>query len=240
MDKIIKIVVIASIILLGVLGLKNKQIETELFKERQKHKKEIIRNDSLQFVMRGHYRKMVADTLTRKQLRVLAEEITELKNRKPIYVTKTIIQPIEVLKETDGITVHKDSVFIEDFYPNKESPFLKYTNKLSTKTERGISNFKFEPIALEKVVTEKEGGLYQIDFKGPDFIEVKSIDIQTEPILKHKEDNWGTLIGVEYGKSLDTDLNVFEINAYQRYKKFYAGIAVNTNNDLKLGVKVEF
>lgn len=239
MNKIIKIVAIALIILVGVLGFKNKQIETKLFEEKQKYRKEIIRNDSLQFVVKGHYRKMVADTLTSNQLKDLVEEIIELKNRKPIYVTKTIIQPVEVLKETDSINVVSDSIFIKDYYPNKENPFLKYTNRTSIKTEKGISNFKFEPIELVEVVTEKEDGLYQIDFIGPDFLEVKSLSIQTEPILKPVNNNWGTIIGIEYGKNLDTKTNIFEINIYQRYKKFYIGGSLSSNKDIKGGIKIE-
>jgi hypothetical protein len=239
-NKMLIALILILIVISGVFWFQKRLAEKKVFQAQQELRVEKIAQDSLVKISDGYYQKLVADTLTGKQLKDLAEEIIELKNRKPIYVTKTIIQPVEVLKETDNITVEKDSVFIEDYYPSKEKPFLKYTNKFSLITEKGTSNFKFEPITLKEVVTEKEDGFYQIDFKGPDFLEVQSINIQTEPIIKYRADNWGTLIGVEYGKNLDTNLNMFEINAYQRYKKFYVGIAVSSNKDLKGGIKIEF
>jgi hypothetical protein len=239
-DKMLIAIILILAIVSGVFWFQKTSAEKKMYQTQRELRVGKISQDSLVKVSDGYYQKLVADTLTSKQLKKLAEDIVDLKNRKPIYVTKTIIQPVEVLKETDSVTIVKDSIFIKDYYPNKENPFLKYTNRTSLKTEKGISNFKFEPIELSQVVTKKEDGLYQVDFKGPDFLEVKSMDIQTEPIKEHKPDNWGTLIGIEYGQNLDTKTNVFEINAYQRYKKFYIGIAVSTDQDLKGGTKLEF
>lgn len=182
---------------------------------------------------------MVADTLTQKQLEKLAAEVTELKNRKPVSVTKTIIQPVRIEKEVDSISSKGDSIFVEDYYPNKTNPFLRYTNRLSLTTLKGESDFLFSPINLSQVVTKKEDGLYQVDFKGPDFLEVKSLDIQTEPQLEPVKDNWGTLIGIEYGKNLDSNKNVFGVNVYERYKKFYLGGSITTNKDFMGGLKIE-
>lgn len=163
-----------------------------------------------------------------------------MQNRKPVSVTRTIIQPVRIEKETDTIEREGDSIRIVDFYPDKLNPFLKYTNNFSLITNTGNSSFNFNPITLTQVVTEKDGGLYQIDFKTPDFLQVNSIDIQTTPMAPPPVDNWGTLIGIEYGKNLESQQNIFEINAYQRYKKFYFGGAVSTNKDVKGGIKFEF
>lgn len=227
------------LVVVALLWVKTNKINSELLKEKLKYKTEIIKNDSLQKINEGHYKKLVADTLTRKQLKALIADVTELKNRKPISLTTTIIKPVEIRKETDQISVEKDSAFIEDYYPNKDNPFLKYTNRFSLSTQKGSSNFSFNAVTLKQVVTKKENGLYQVDFKGPDFLELKSLDIQTEPIVEPVKDNWGTLIGVEYGKNLSSQENVFEVNLYQRYKKFYLGIAASTNKDLKGGIKIE-
>lgn len=233
------LIIILSIVAI-VFWLQKRSAQKEVFQAKQETRKIIISQDSLVKVSDGYYQKLVADTLTRQQLKQLAEEIVELKNRKPISITNTIIKPVEVLKETDYISVENDSVFIEDYYPEKNNPFLKYTNRFSLKTQRGVSNFKFDSIKLTQVVTRKEDGLYQIDFKGPDFLEVQSIDVQTEPIIKSIKDNWGTIIGIEYGKNLENKQNIFELNAYQRYKKFYVGASVSSNKDIKGGIKVEF
>lgn len=227
------------LVVVALLWVKTNKINSELLKEKLKYKTEIIKNDSLQKINEGHYRKLVADTLTRKQLKDLIADVTELKNRKPISLTTTIIKPVEIRKETDQISVEKDSVFIEDYYPNKETSFLKYTNRFSLSTQKGLSNFSFNEITLKQVVTKKENGLYQVDFKGPDFLELKSLDIQTEPMSEPVKDNWGTLIGVEYGQNLENKTNIFEVNLYQRYKKIYVGASVSTNKDLKGGIKIE-
>mgnify|MGYP003654526179 FL=1 len=222
------------------MWFKLQKVEARAFQAEQIVRKQVISKDSLKKISDGYYQKLVADTLTSKQLTDLAAQITELKNRKPISVTKTIIQPIEVLKETDNIVVEQDSVFIEDYYPKKENAFLKYNNRFSLKTQKGKSTFKFAPIVLNQVVTKKDNGLYQVDFKGPDFLELKSIDIQTEPMAPQKVDNWGTLVGVEYGQNLETSTNIYGINLYQRYKKIYLGASFNTDNSVKGGIKIEF
>lgn len=239
-DKILAIVVIILLIVIGIFWFQKRAAEKQVFEAQQEVRKSIIAKDSLQKISDGHYQKLVADTLTQSQLKKITQEIIDLKNRKPISVTTTIVKPVQIVKDTDNIDVKEDSVFIEDYYPRKEYYFLKYTNRLSLKTKKGISDFNFSPIKLTQVVTKKDNGLYQVDFKGPHFFEVESLDIQTEPILEPKKDNWGTLIGIEYGKNLDTKNNIFEINAYQRYKKFYIGGAVSNDNNLKAGIKFEF
>lgn len=191
-------------------------------------------------VSNGFYQKIIADTLTKHQLKKLAEEITELKGRKPITITNTVIKPVYMDKPSDIVIVRNDSISITDYYPNKENPFLKYSNKTSLKTKKGRSTFDWKPIKLSQVTTKKDNGLYQVDFKGPDFLEVESLDIQTEPMAEPIKDNRGTLIGIEYGKNLGIEENIFEINVYQRYKKFYLGGAVSTDKDLKAGIKFEF
>lgn len=239
-NKLLMILVIILIIISGIFWFQKRSAQKREFQTQQLIRKKTIAEDSLVKLSDGYYQKLVADTLTKQQLKKLAEDIIELKNRKPISVTTTIIKPIEVLKETDSIKIVKDSVYIEDFYPKKDKPFLKYTNRFSLKTQKGISTFKFDSIKLTQVTTKKENGLYQIDFKGPDFLELQSVDIQTEPILEQVKDNWGTLIGLEYGKNLDSNNNIFEINAYQRYKKFYLGGSISSNKNIKGGIKIEF
>jgi len=239
-NKVLVSLILILTILVAVLWIQKNTAQKKHFQTQQELKKSVIKSDSLVKLSDGYYAKLVADTLTRKQLKKLAADIVDLKNREPVSITTTIIQPVEVLKDTDSISVVKDSVFIKDFYPNKESPFLTYSNRFSLKTQKGLSNFVFDSITLRQVITKKENGLYRIDFKGPDFLEVKSLDIQTEPKIQLVKDNWGTLIGVEYGKSLEIDKSIFEVNVYQRYKKFYIGGAISSNNYLKGGIKFEF
>ena len=239
-DRIYLIVIAILLLIGGYLWYKNHRTERDFFEQGQVLKKQIIKSDSLVKVTDGFYQKLVADTLTRKQLRSLAEKITGLENREVTSVTTTIIQPKEIVKTTDGIISTTDSLFIEDYYPKKENYFLRYTNRLSKTTEKGISRFSFKEVRIDNVVTKKDNGLYQVDFKGPDFLELRSLDIQMEPIIENKRDNWGTLIGIEYGRNFEVDEQVFGINAYQRYKKVYFGGGISTDETAKVGIKVEF
>ena len=225
--------------IIGVLWFMKNQAEKREFEANQEIRKQIIAADSLVKLSDGYYQKLVADTLTKKELKKLAEKIVDLENRDPVSITKTIIQPVEIRKETDSILVEKDSVFISDFYPNKENPFLKYTNRFSLKTQKGESAFTFDTINLTQVVTKKKDGLYQVDFKGPDFLQLKSIDIQAEPMAPKEIDRVGFLFGVNYGKEMNTNMEFIEIDSYLRINKFYIGAGLNSKWDFKAGIKIE-
>ena len=76
--------------------------------------------------------------------------------------------------------------------------------------------------------------------KVPDFMKIGTIDIQALPQRVYKKDNWGYLFGVEYGRDLNTNINLININSYIRFKKFYIGGQFNTNNSYSYGIKIEF
>lgn len=194
----------------------------------------------MQDLSNGLYRKLVADTLNTNELRKLAKEVTDLKNRKPIIIEKTVIRPEYIEKEIDGVYVEKDSVFIEDFYPQKDNPFLEYTNKFSITTQKGASKFKFNPIELTKVVSEGDNGIFRVDFKGPEWLKVESIDIQATPLVQEKKDKFGILLGIDYGKNINTNEKFLGLNSYIRYNKVYIGGGATSNGDIRGGIKIEF
>ena len=188
----------------------------------------------------GYYQKLVADTLTKSELKKLAGDIVDLQNRKPIIVERIIIKPEYIEKEIDGVKVDKDSVYIEDYYPNKESPFLKYSNRFSLKSEKGISQFEFDSINLSAVITQRKDGLFEADIKGPEFLKISNVDIQSIPLTPEKPDNFGILMGVDYGVDFKNKTNFINVSSYIRNKKFYIGGGVNTNGQFSGGVKYEF
>lgn len=239
MKDTLKYIVLLAAMVISVYGYhqlfvkpKEQRLQAELNKQK-------IQNDTLTKIADGYYTKLVADTLTQKQLKKLAEEVIELKNRKPVSVTKTVIQPVRIEKETDTISEIGDSIFITDSYPDKENPFLKYTNRFSLVDKKGVSEFDFSEITLSEVVTKKEDGLYQIDFKGPDFLEVKSINIQTEPQKKNEKDNSGILVGLNIEKDFTNNSTYYNPNAYYRFKKFYIGGGASTKGSGMFGIKIE-
>lgn len=238
-EKIYKILSIVMIIAGIILLLQRNRAQAKLQQSQQELRKEKIYSNKLLKVSDGYYQKFIADTLTKAELRRITKELIDIKNRKPISVTNTIIQPKEVIKETDYIDVVEDSIFIEDYYPNKSIGFLKYTNRLSIKSKKGFSKFKFDTISINQVVTKRSDGIYQVDFIGPEFLDLKSISIQAEPMESQEPDNTGLLLGVEYGKNINNDRSFIGADAYFRFKKFYIGIGANTNTDVKAGIKIE-
>lgn len=225
---------------LVILWTKNEKIKKQKFLMQLEARKTKLSSDSLLIISEGHYQKLVADSLEIGELKSIIDSVIDLNGRTPKTITKTVIKPIEIIKYVDSTRIKNDSIFITDYYPDKETSFLKYTNRTSLATQKGKSKFNFSPITLNHIVSKKNNGFYTVDFVGPEFIEVESLDMQAEYLPAEEKDNWGTLIGVEYGQNLENQTNIFEINAYQRYKKFYFGGAVSTNKDLKAGIKIEF
>lgn len=238
-DKIYLGIIAALLIIAAIFYLRKEQEKTKRFETEQELRVTKIRHDSIVKITGGYYQKLVADTLTKIQLKRLTSQVIDLKEREPVSITTIEAGPKNLAKEVDKIELKEDSLFVEDYYPNKIKPFLKYTNNISLKTKLGKSNFKFSTIKITQVVTKKENGLYQIDFISPDFIDVRSIDIQSEPMEKKKIDNWGTIIGMDYGKNLNTQKSTFGISVYKRYKKFYIGASIDSEQSVKGGVKIE-
>lgn len=144
------------------------------------------------------------------------------------------------MKITEKIYINKDSIFIKDYYPNKSNYFLEYSNKLSLKDTIGKSYFKFKPLNLDIVITQKEDGLFEADIKTPEYIKLEKIDIQAVPLKFKKKDNFGVLIGTGLGKNFENNKNYINGNIYLRYKKVYIGIEGNTINQSLIGIKKEF
>tara|TARA_R110000868_G_scaffold74337_2_gene214910 strand:- start:30835 stop:31560 length:726 start_codon:yes stop_codon:yes gene_type:complete len=238
-NKILLSIIALLILSVGILWIQKSRAKNQVFQTQQELRKKTIAQDSLVELSDGYYQKLVADTLTAKQLKKVTSELVELKRRKPISVTSVVAAPKSIKKDVDKVVVEKDSIFVEDYYPDKLKPFLKYTNRISVKTEKGKSEFKFNKIKLTQVVTKKENGLYQVDFVAPEFLDVSSIDIQAEPMKEKEKDNWGTVIGVEYGRNLDSNRDVFGVNLYKRYKRISIGAGIDSDKTVKGGVRIE-
>ena len=183
----------------------------------------------------------MADTLDKKELHKLAAKIVDLEGREPVIINQTIIKPEDRETTISEIEIKEDSIFVEDYYPNKENPFITYNNKLSTTTSTGIGKFSFTGITLTAVITETDKGIFEADIKVPDFINITKVDIHSKPLdnKKKKKDNFGILIGSNYGKDIKQNKNFIDLNSYVRYKKFYLGGGFNTKGDIRFGGKLE-
>jgi hypothetical protein len=204
-----------------------------------RYKLEVLRNDKLEKVAEGHYRKKVADSLTQKQLNKIVDSLgLELKT-KPKTITKIKFVPIEVEKPIDSISIIDHMVNIVDYYPDIQTNFIKYSNKFNLLTSKGVGKFEFSPIDISIVLSQREDGIFQSDIKVPDFISIGSVDIQSTPMEIPKIDNFGWILGVGYGKQFN-DSDFVRFTTGIRYKKIYLEVGGNTNNSVDGGIKFEF
>lgn len=234
-----KILLIISILLL--LGFAcsyyifNKK-ENEWKRERAITK---IKNDSLVKIKDGQYTKLLADTLTRVQLRKKIKELgIELENA--LLAQKLTLRARDTIKIIEEVNVTDTTLTFTDFYPKKENFFVKHITSLNIKDTTATGEFNFNPITISLAASEQSDGTYKIMTKLPEFFELTSLDIQSLPIEQRKEDKFGILFGVDYVKGLDIVENNIDFNTYIRIKKFYIGGGYRTDNTLKGGIKIEF
>ncbi|MCB1712425.1 MAG: hypothetical protein KDH96_08095, partial [Candidatus Riesia sp.] len=159
---------------------------------------------------------------------------------KPKVVYKIKYVPKEVEKPVDSIKIDKDSVQVEDYYPQKDNYFVKYKNKISLADSTGIGEWTFQPISLSGVISQREDGIFQADFKTPEWLKIEDVDIQAIPLEPPKIDNFGWILGGGLGKDFKADETFVRLSAGLRYKKFFLDVGATTNQTLDAGIKVEF
>ena len=203
-------------------------------------KKQIIKNDNLVKIDSTTYKKLVADTLTKKQLKQKIDSL-KIKVKEPKVVEEIVFVPKEVVKkEVDTVVVKDSTVNIVDFYPQKENYFIKYSSTINTLKKEATSDWNFKPKKISLAIGLDKNGMYEVKTKVPEFIKITSIDVQTEPKKVINNDNFGYLIGAGYGTNLNTEESYLNINTGIRYKNTYLLINVGTNNTINGGLTFEF
>lgn len=149
-------------------------------------KKEVewrIKTDSLVKVSETQYTKLIADTLTISELRkeIKRLEIENIKKPKTVTVIDWKIRDGEKTVDTLYLPSEGKKLYISDFYPNKENPFVNYTLRDT------IGKFKFYPQQIAIVVSENKDGTWKTDVKGSDYFEItdiKAVGIQRPTVTK--------------------------------------------------------
>lgn len=214
--------------------------EKELQSLKELYKKEVLKNDSLVKVNEMQYRKLVADTLT---IRELEKEIKELGielSAKPKIIEKIVFKPIEIEKPTDSISIEEDNLTIEDYYPQKENYFVKYLNKTNLTTKEGTSTFYFSPVPISIVISQRDDGIFQSDIKSPEWLTVEAVDILAIPMEHPKIDKFGVLVGVGIGRDFEKYETYGRFSVGVRYKTLYLDVGGGTNKQADASVKIEF
>lgn len=190
-----------------------------------------IKNNTLVKISEGYYSKLVADTLTKKELREKVRSL-ELEVENPIIVEVIKFVPKEIDTEIGEVEVLNDTIRQTDYYPQKEDYYVKYSSKTNIKTEKGVGNFSFQPQEFKLAIGQKEDGTYEVKTRLPEYFEITGLDVQALPMTPKKKDNFGILLGGGYGQNLTTKEEFLNIQAGVRYKKTYFFLNGGTNNTL--------
>jgi len=239
--KKLNLYLIGIIILLLLGGWFGKQYyDGKLEKAYLENRTLKISKDELQKISDEQNRKLVADTLTQKQLNKIVDNLKLKLDAKPKIIIKTIVVPKEIEKPIDSVIVKNDSITINDYYPNKENYFVNYFAKINIKTQKGIGKFSFKPIELSLIISQRKDGIYQLDSKSPKWMKINNIQVQSLPLTSEEKDNFGWIIGGGYGKDYKTFENYFRVNSGFRWKKLYIQGGINTlgQGDINLNLEL--
>lgn len=241
MKNLTKILIGIIFIMALIFGFTRNSYKNKIDKLNNKVRTSIIAKDSLKELSEGLYTKLVADTLTKRELRHKIDSLQlALKDPKIVTEIKIVIKEIE--KPVDGFVVKDSVVTINDTYPNKENPFVNYNASLNLITKKGVGKFKFTPFKIDLAIGRNKDGTYKINSKVPEFMEITSLDVTATPIspAEDKKDNFGILLGPSIGRDFRSKETFFGLGVDMRIHKFYIGVQGNTNGTASGGIKIEF
>jgi hypothetical protein len=239
--KLKDILLVVSVVALLFFAYSWNYAKKQAKEAQRKEQVRLVRNDSLRLIVEGTYTKLVADSLTKKQMQKVIEKLgIDLKNA--ILSQKIVFVPIDKKGEIKDIKVTDTTLTLLDYYPEKVNYFVKHTTTLKTKDTTATGEFNFNPITLSLGIAQQKNGTYKVITKLPEFFKINSLDIQALPLEpQYKKDVFGVLFGVDYVKPLDNNDNFdIDFNSYIRINKFYIGGGYRTDNSVKAGIKVEF
>jgi HD superfamily phosphohydrolase len=236
----LKTIIIIGIFVFLALYVSKCSHDNETEKLRTELKKETLRNDTLKKISEDIYEKLVADSLTKKELFKILKQL-EIDVKNPKIITRIEYKQKDVEKEVDEIKL-KDSILqIIDFYPNKDQYTLKYSSDINLINKKGKGKFEFIAQSLDLVISETEKGLWKATLKTDnEFVEINSLDVQTLPdVTQPQKSNWAKFGGVKYNTNLNDNKNL-EILGGVRYKKLSVLGSANSSSQLGLGFMLDF
>lgn len=236
----LKVTHIIILILVAVIIILSKCSSNKIEGLRADINKTKIKNDSLRKDKDGVYKKYVADSITKKELKKKVKEL-EIKANKPLIVERVVFKPMDIEKEPEVISHTGDTLMVTDYYPKKEDYFIRYDLQIKDSTY-SKSKFSFSDIKVGIVVDEVEDGLYETKIKAPDFIKVGSVDVHMLPETTQelKPDNFGFLLGAGIGQDYLNNTKYLKLGTGIRFKKTYLQIQATTNQSVDLTLTYEF
>lgn len=211
--------------------IKKEDLKRELRIER-------IKNDSIKKVAEGHYSKLVADTLTKRQLRAKIKEL-EFEIDNPTEVGNISLSFDK--KETKTKVEKKDSVIkLEDHYPNKKEPFITYSATINKYTNESRGLFVIRDLELITARGLNLDGTTRFDIKVPEFSTVRTLNIQSLDTYQSRRSNFAYLMGGQAVYDYNTNEIHAGVNFGLRHKKTYLTVGTATNGTINTGLTFEF
>lgn len=232
------ILIIIIIALLGIGFFTYNRMQNKIDESREEVRKSIIKQDSLRYV-NGEYRRLVGDTATVKELRDRIREL-QLQVEDPIIIEKIVFKPVDTVKLIDSIYINEGIAYIDDYYPNKENYYVRYSNHFSLDNLTGNSEWRWQNIDIDLAISQNEDGTFETTLRAPEFIRINQLEVTALPLTPYKPDNFGILLGAGYGSDFVNGQNYVKVSAGIRYKKTYLEVQGNSNKQADLGVKFEF
>lgn len=240
-NRIFSIIVVVILLGLGIYGgITIYKLRKDLKASELEFRTSKIRGDSLKKISDVQFRKLVADTLTQKQLNKLIESLSLEIDGKNKMIQKLSVRPKPVVnKPIDKVVVTEDSVKINSFYPNKSDWFVNYQSTVFIKDGVGEESWNFQPLSLSVVLSQRKDGIWSADLNAPSWITVEGMDIQAIPLEPPVIDNFALIAGASYGKDFEYELDFFRVTTGFRYKKVYILLGATTNKTVDVGALLE-
>lgn len=241
MNTFKKILVSIGVVLLVLTVFKLTQVyyKNLLDEEAQKVRVERIKTSKLEKVAEGQYQKLIADTLTIKQLKEKVDSL-KIESDNPRIVEKLVLDFPKVDKPVDKVIKTDSIITVEDSYPNKKSPFVKYNFSLNLSTRESSGKFTLSKIPINIVVSEKIGNVHKADIIAPDFIVIDDFTFQSLPMKREEPDNFGWLAGAGMFNNAVEQRSGLRLTGGIRYKKIYLLGSVQTNLTAGVTALIEF
>jgi uncharacterized membrane-anchored protein YhcB (DUF1043 family) len=242
-DNILYGLIIGLIVLLitGSWYMINEQ--KKLYEEVERRNKIIVDMDKTTKETDGQYTKLVDYFNTEKQLnQQLKDQNKELykliKEQKEnlLMINSTVISLQGQLTDGFGSFNQKDTnrIDIKLKYPDEHDNFITWEGYVNKDNAYYNGEWKFSSLPLQIILTETEGGLWRSRLIGPNWLVVDSMEINSLPLPKIKnQSDFGLLLGGGYIRSFNPEgFNGISIGAGLRFKNHNLIINGTTNQEI--------
>lgn len=235
------ILIIIILLLIGGMFLGKNYYEGQIAEVNREKRALILKNDTLQQISATQYRKLLADSLTQRQLNRIVDSLKIKLDEKPKIVYRTKIEIREVEKPTDSISIENDTITVDSYYPQKENYFARYQSRISLLDSTSTEKWNFSPFSLSLVVSQRDDGIWVTNTQVPEFMKITDITVQGTPQEPpEKRDKFGFILGVGAAQQFLDDTTYYRVETGIRWGKTYLDVGFNTNVSADATLKVEF